>query len=171
MKVVYLIKLYIMRQRITEKVSLADFEPRLDSFKCVLDDTFVSPSPIESFLVDSVSYLDCDKIVDCQIISTDVSMVFNQSRLVNAGQAVSQAVLDRFRQVASDNLKGYSDDDIIKVIKPRYLSAPCEIQSWMSYLMKNYESLVAQLEVEKKKAEFDRIERENTTGVESSNTE
>lgn len=156
-----------------EKVKLFDIESRNLMFGNETE-VFADKSSLESFLTDTCTYLDGDTIVECEVVTTDVSMVFNQNRLRNAGAAVTQEVLDRFRSSGNGAYDSFSDEDIIKVIKPRFLQAPCEIRSWMQYLVDNHTDLVSELQKQQEISQREKAELEKgdlKPGVDSSKSE
>lgn len=156
-----------------EKVKLLDIAER-NLMVGNETEVFAEKSSLESFLTDTCSYLDGDKIVECEVVTTDVSMVFNQNRLRSAGAAVTQEVLDRFRSSGNGAYDSFSDEDIIKVIKPRFLQAPCEIRSWMQYLVDNHVDLVSEIQKQHEISQRQKDELENgvlNPGVEPSKSE
>lgn len=156
-----------------EKVKMSDIGERNLMYGNETE-VFTEKSSLESYLTDTCSYLDGDKIVECEVVTTDVSMVFNQNRLRNAGAAVTQEVLDRFRSAGNGAYDNFSDEDIIKVIKPRFLQAPCEIRSWMQYLVDNHANLVSEIQKQQDISQKEKAEAEKgdlKPGVESSKSE
>lgn len=66
----------------------------------------------------------------------DIALVLDQKKAASYGlDAAINEMLSRVRQAPlSDSYSGLSDDDLISVIKSRYIQAPCELLQWSEWL-------------------------------------
>lgn len=102
--------------------------PHMDSLpECVL----YEPSVVSPLYSTSVCLPD-GRVVS--VISTDVTLLFNQQRLSldKATTSYLEGLCSSFRN--EDAFKGYSDEDIISTIKSRYLQKSHEILNWIDSL-------------------------------------
>lgn len=109
---------------------------KFDYTKCYQPENIVLPEPSfmrDMFTVEENDPLDVSKTVVFH--QDDVSLLFNQRRLSQLSQITVDELKSRFDNVGrSDLLKGFSDEEIASVVKSRYIQAPSEVQSWLTYL-------------------------------------
>lgn len=81
------------------------------------------------------------------VISTDISLIFNQQRLENK-LAVSE--LREYIQRYTPNKSVYTaqldDDTLLSTLKSRHIQSLSEMRSWAEYCMENYDSLIKEAE-------------------------
>ena len=104
----------------------------------------VSPSIVDPLCVDVAR--NEDGSVASVAYSSDIALLFNQKRLVDAfGRAGLKKFFDDMaaRSPALTSLRQkISDDDLAAMYKSRYLQSASEILSWSNYLNENYKSLM-----------------------------
>lgn len=103
-------------------------------------------------------------------VTDPIIMLFNQERLVNMGATSAKALLDSFQQKTdslSELRKKCSDEDLVNMMKSRYLQKPSEIMAWCRYMQQNVDAFNDEV---KKYAESKVSETEKETTVESSET-
>lgn len=96
------------------------------------------PSVVDEF------YFETHKAADDNIESVSVVdpiiMLFNQQRLESMGSTAAKAFLDSLAP-KSDSLgelrKNCSDEQLVSMIKSKYLQSPAEILSWCRYMEQN----------------------------------
>lgn len=72
--------------------------------------------------------------IQVSVVCTDVTLLFNQSRL-NLDSATSNYLEEMASKFAGeDAFKGFSDDEIISVIKSRYCQKSHEVLNWLDSL-------------------------------------
>lgn len=89
--------------------------------------------------------------VECKdgsiIVSTDISLIFNQQRLENK---LSATELREFVQRYTPNKSVYTaqldDDTLLNTLKSRHIQSLSEMRSWAEYCMENYDSLIKEAE-------------------------
>ena len=105
----------------------------------------VTPNIVDPLCVEVVE--NADGSVASVGFCSDVSLLFNQSRLDNAlGKDGVKKFFDTLASRSSsfsELRKKCSDDDLAALCKSRYLQAPSEILAWSQYLNDNYKSLVS----------------------------
>ena len=81
------------------------------------------------------------------VISTDISLIFNQQRLENK---LNSSELREYIQRYTPNKSVYTaqlDDDILlSTLKSRHIQSLSEMRSWAEYCMENYDSLIKEAE-------------------------
>ena len=89
--------------------------------------------------------------VECKdgsiIVSTDISLIFNQQRLENK---LSATELREFIQRYTPNKSVYTaqldDETLLNTLKSRHIQSLSEMRSWAEYCMENYDSLIKDAE-------------------------
>lgn len=81
------------------------------------------------------------------VVSTDVSLIFNQQRLENK---LTASELREYIQRYTPNKSVYTaqlDDDILlSTLKSRHIQSLSEMRAWAEYCMENYDSLIKEAE-------------------------
>lgn len=81
------------------------------------------------------------------IISTDISLIFNQQRLENK---LTASELREYIQRYTPNKSVYTaqldDDTLLSTLKSRHIQSLSEMRSWAEYCMENYDSLIKEAE-------------------------
>lgn len=89
--------------------------------------------------------------VECKdgsiIISTDVSLIFNQQRLENK---LAASELREYIQRYTPNKSVYTaqldDETLLNTLKSRHIQSLSEMRAWAEYCMENYDSLIKDAE-------------------------
>ena len=110
--------------------------------------------------------------VECKdgsiIISTDISLIFNQQRLENK---LSATELREFIQRYTPNRSVYTaqldDETLLDTLKSRHIQSLSEMRAWAEYCMENYNSLIKEAE-ETSRLAAKQASSEHTTGDASS---
>lgn len=81
------------------------------------------------------------------IISTDISLIFNQQRLENK---LTASELREYIQRYTPNKSVYTaqldDDTLLNTLKSRHIQSLSEMRAWTEYCMENYDSLIKEAE-------------------------
>lgn len=81
------------------------------------------------------------------VISTDISLIFNQQRLDNK---LSATELREFIQRYTPNKSVYTaqldDETLLNTLKSRHVQSLSEMRAWAEYCMENYDSLIKEAE-------------------------
>ena len=81
------------------------------------------------------------------IVSTDISLIFNQQRLENK---LTASELREFIQRYTPNKSVYTaqldDETLLNTLKSRHIQSLSEMRSWAEYCMENYDSLIKEAE-------------------------
>ena len=97
------------------------------------------------------------------VVSTDISLIFNQQRLENK---LTASELREYIQRYTPNNSVYTaqldDDTLLSTLKSRHIQSLSEMRAWAEYCMENYDSLIQEAE------EKARIAAEEETAAASS---
>lgn len=81
------------------------------------------------------------------VISSDISLIFNQQRLENK---LTASELREYIQRYTPNKSVYTaqldDDTLLSTLKSRHIQSLSEMRSWAEYCMENYDSLIKEAE-------------------------
>lgn len=81
------------------------------------------------------------------VISTDISLIFNQQRLENR---LTASELREYIQRYTPNKSVYTtqldDETLLNTLKSRHIQSLSEMRSWAEYCMENYDSLIKEAE-------------------------
>lgn len=81
------------------------------------------------------------------VISTDISLIFNQQRLENK---LTASELREYIQRYTPNKSVYTaqldDETLLSTLKSRHIQSLSEMRSWTEYCMENYDSLIKEAE-------------------------
>lgn len=81
------------------------------------------------------------------IISSDISLIFNQQRLENK---LSASELREYIQRYTPNKSVYTaqldDETLLNTLKSRHIQSLSEMRAWAEYCMENYDSLIKEAE-------------------------
>lgn len=81
------------------------------------------------------------------VISTDISLIFNQQRLENK---ITASELREYIQRYTPNKSVYTaqldDDTLLSTLKSRHIQSLSEMRAWTEYCMENYDSLIKEAE-------------------------
>lgn len=81
------------------------------------------------------------------VISTDISLIFNQQRLENK---ITASELREYIQRYTPNKSVYTaqldDDTLLSTLKSRHIQSLSEMRAWAEYCMENYDSLIKEAE-------------------------
>lgn len=89
--------------------------------------------------------------VECKdgsiVVSTDISLIFNQQRLENkitAGEL--REYIERYTPNRSVYTAQLDDETLLNTLKSRHIQSLSEMRSWAEYCMENYDSLIKEAE-------------------------
>lgn len=82
----------------------------------------------------------------CWKVQSDVKLLLDQKRISDmVGLDAIKAWLERIQPKDLSPKPKFSDTDLLKYIKSRYIQAPCEMLSWSEYLDRNADSVISDL--------------------------
>lgn len=131
--------------------------PRVERTKTLSVNTPYQPSPLDDFMFQphDVDIQGNTSVSLCR----DIALVLDQKKAASYGlDAAINEMLSRVRQAPlSDSYSGLSDDDLISVIKSRYIQAPCELLQWSEWLENNL-STIEQAAIEKANSDGESVD-------------
>lgn len=100
--------------------------------------------PVQDKLMQLATVKDKDGSI---VVSTDISLIFNQQRLENK---LSATELREFIQRYTPNKSVYTaqldDETLLNTLKSRHIQSLSEMRAWAEYCMENYDSLIKEAE-------------------------
>lgn len=103
------------------------------------------------------------------VISTDISLIFNQQRLENK---LSTAELREYIQRYTPNKSVYTaqldDETLLNTLKSRHIQSLSEMRAWTEYCMENFDSLIKEAEEKARVAAEEKAAVEQTASATSS---
>ena len=81
------------------------------------------------------------------VVSTDISLIFNQQRLENkltAGEL--REYIQRYTPNKSVYTAQLDDETLLNTLKSRHIQSLSEMRAWAEYCMENYDSLIKEAE-------------------------
>lgn len=105
------------------------------------------------------------------VISTDISLIFNQQRLENK---LTASELREYIQHYTPNKSVYTaqldDDTLLSTLKSRHIQSLSEMRSWAEYCMENYDSLIKEAEEKARVAAEEKAVVDQTASATSSSS-
>lgn len=105
------------------------------------------------------------------VISTDISLIFNQQRLDNK---ITASELREYIQRYTPNKSVYTaqldDDTLLSTLKSRHIQSLSEMRSWAEYCMENYDSLIKDAEEKARIAAEESAAADSSAGAASSDS-
>lgn len=103
------------------------------------------------------------------VISTDISLIFNQQRLENK---LSASELREYIQRYTPNKSVYTaqldDETLLNTLKSRHIQSLSEMRAWTEYCMENYDSLIKEAEEKARVAAEEKAAAEQIASTTSS---
>lgn len=103
------------------------------------------------------------------VISTDISLIFNQQRLENK---ITASELREYIQRYTPNKSVYTaqldDDTLLSTLKSRHIQSLSEMRAWAEYCMENYDSLIKEAEEKARISAEEKAVADSSTTVDSS---
>ena len=111
--------------------------------------------------------------VECKdgsiVVSTDISLVFNQQRLENKLTASElRDYIQRYTPNRSVYTTQLDDETLLSTLKSRHIQSLSEMRSWAEYCMENYDSLIKEAEEKARVAAEEKAAAEAAAGAASS---
>lgn len=103
------------------------------------------------------------------VVSTDISLIFNQQRLENK---LTASELREYIQRYTPNKSVYTaqldDDTLLSTLKSRHIQSLSEMRAWTEYCMENYDLLIKEAEEKARIAAEEKLAAEASAGNSSS---
>lgn len=103
------------------------------------------------------------------VVSTDISLIFNQQRLENkltAGEL--REYIQRYTPNKSVYTAQLDDETLLNTLKSRHIQSLSEMRAWAEYCMENYDSLIKEAEEKARVAAEEKASTEASAGAASS---
>ena len=105
------------------------------------------------------------------VVSTDISLIFNQQRLENK---LTASELREYIQRYTPNKSVYTtqldDDTLLSTLKSRHIQSLSEMRAWAEYCMENYDSLIKEAEEKARIAAEESAAAASSAGADSSSS-
>lgn len=103
------------------------------------------------------------------VVSTDISLIFNQQRLDNK---ITASELREYIQRYTPNKSVYTaqldDDTLLSTLKSRHIQSLSEMRAWAEYCMENYDSLIKEAEEKARISAEEKAVADSSTTADSS---
>lgn len=124
--------------------------------------------PVQDTLMQLATVEDKDGSI---IITTDISLIFNQQRLENK---LTASELREYIQRYTPNKSVYTaqldDETLLNTLKSRHIQSLSEMRSWAEYCMENYDSLIKEAEEKARLAAEQATPEQAAAGASSSSS-
>lgn len=102
-----------------------------------------TPSPLDEFQTETLSV---GKDREIMFITSDISILFNQQRLMNLNPAVIQELTQNMkRQKPNLNL---TDEQLFGALKSRYIQSNADIYAWSRSIQADLDGTISSIEAE-----------------------
>ena len=102
------------------------------------------------------------------VVSTDISLIFNQQRLENKLTATElREYIQRYTPNRSVYTAQLDDETLLNTLKSRHIQSLSEMRAWAEYCMENYDSLIKEAEEKARLAADQAASEQTAAGVSS----
>lgn len=102
------------------------------------------PTELDDFYHEKIEVLPDEFIT---FITTDISLLFNQQRLMQASPLALDRLVNNLKSARPDSLKGYTDEQLASAVKSRYIQSAADMQDYMRTVMMNMDEEVANIQM------------------------
>lgn len=92
------------------------------------------PTELDDFYHETVEVSEKESVT---FITTDISLLFNQQRLMQASPLALDRLVNNLKSARPDPLKGFTDDQLASAVKSRYIQSAADMQEYMRSVMMN----------------------------------
>lgn len=90
------------------------------------------PTELDDFYHETIEVSEKESVT---FITTDISLLFNQQRLMQASPLALDRLVNNLKSARPDALKGFTDDQLISAVKSRYIQSAADMQEYMRSVM------------------------------------
>ena len=102
------------------------------------------PTELDDFYHEKIEVLPGESIT---FITTDISLLFNQQRLMQASPLALDRLVNNLKSARPDALKGYTDEQLASAVKSRYIQSAADMQDYMRTVMMNMDEEIAAIQM------------------------
>lgn len=102
------------------------------------------PTELDDFYHEKIEVLPGEFIT---FITTDISLLFNQQRLMQASPLALDRLVNNLKSARPDALKGYTDEQLASAVKSRYIQSAADMQDYMRTVMMNMDEEIADIQM------------------------
>jgi hypothetical protein len=102
------------------------------------------PTELDDFYHEKIEVLPGEFVT---FITTDISLLFNQQRLMQASPLALDRLVNNLKSARPDTLKGYTDEQLASAVKSRYIQSAADMQDYMRTVMMNMDEEVANIQM------------------------
>lgn len=92
------------------------------------------PTELDDFYHETVEVSEKESVT---FITTDISLLFNQQRLMQASPLALDRLVNNLKSARPDPLKGFTDDQLASAVKSRYIQSAADMQEYMRSVLMN----------------------------------
>lgn len=97
------------------------------------------PTELDDFYHEVVELSEKERVT---FITTDISLLFNQQRLMQASPLAIDRLVNNLKVAHPDNLKGFTDEQLASAVKSRYIQSAADMQAYMRSVMNDIDNEV-----------------------------
>lgn len=102
------------------------------------------PTELDDFYHEKIEVLPGESTT---FITTDISLLFNQQRLMQASPLALDRLVNNLKSARPDALKGYTDEQLASAVKSRYIQSAADMQDYMRTVMMNMDEEIADIQM------------------------
>lgn len=102
------------------------------------------PTELDDFYHEKIEVLPGESVT---FITTDISLLFNQQRLMQASPLALDRLVNNLKSARPDALKGYTDEQLASAVKSRYIQSAADMQDYMRSVMMNMDEEIAAIQM------------------------
>ena len=103
------------------------------------------PTELDDFYHEVVEVSENESVT---FITTDISLLFNQQRLMQASPLALDRLVNNLKSARPDALKGFTDDQLASAVKSRYIQSAADMQEYMRSVMMNTDEEIQAIQAE-----------------------
>jgi hypothetical protein len=92
------------------------------------------PTALDDFYHETIVVSEKESVT---FITTDISLLFNQQRLMQASPLALDRLINNLESARPDSLKGFTDEQLASAVKSRYIQSAADMQEYMRSVMMN----------------------------------
>lgn len=102
------------------------------------------PTELDDFYHEIVELSENESVT---FITTDISLLFNQQRLMQASPKAIDRLVNNLKSARPDSLKNFTDDQLASAVKSRYIQSAADMQDYMRSVMANMDDEVEAIQM------------------------
>lgn len=123
------------------------------------------PTELDDFYHEVIEVSEKESVT---FITTDISLLFNQQRLMQASPLALDRLVNNLKSARPDALKGFTDDQLASAVKSRYIQSSADMLEYMRSVMMNTDEEIQAIQA---KVEEIQVQKESSSQGSSESVE